>query len=346
VVREQRLAWWSTAAAMTVTHFIVTGSISLCFSCITFVMIFLRWVITRRHVPWIVIYITLSDILTTIGYLMSTPRDHTALCSLQGYLTTTFPISSVCWTTVAAWKLYQSCHSPHTRIEISSQKQLSLWAICLLYGVLPLTTSRFGCASNETDCWCYVTDISSSSPSPWTSIWYYSFYVLLWAALCAYLLLCLYVFSFIHFTNQRIHSQLLSKQIYKLGGYPLVILLSWLPISIIEILSWSDSSTQFTSVGYVCVGLQGTFASIVYLMTNSSHWKCCRSKQVHLIPSADATPPPRFGPPKIYEMPPSTSPSPAQPTKLSHPSRLETPQPAALMLLTPPQELKLEEFSV
>jgi hypothetical protein len=330
---------------MTVTYFPITGSISIVFAFITLIMIFLRWVITRRHLPWIVIYIGFSDLFTSIGYLLDTPQDHTALCSLQGYLTTTFPIASVCWTTVAAWKLYQSCHSPHIRIQISSQTQLLLWALCLLYGFLPLTTSRYGCEASQSSCWCYVTNISSTpsfSASSWTSVWYYSFYVILWCSFCVYLCLCLYVISFIHFTDQIIHSQLLSKQIYKLGGYPLVIIVAWLPLSIFEILSWNDPS-QVTGVGYVCVGLQGTLASIVYLLTNSSHWKCCRSKPIPL-PLSDATPPARFVSPKIYEVAQLPQPeSLSQPTKHFGPSRFDTPQ-IAPSSPPRPQELELEDF--
>jgi hypothetical protein len=283
----------------------ITASISLGFCFLTFLMIALRFFATKRRISWIVVYVTLSDVFTSIGYLLGTPEDHSLQCSLQGYLTTTFPLCSFCWTAMAGWKLFQTCHQSNLTIEISLKTQFLLWFSCLAYGFLPLTTSRYGCATGTKRCWCYVTHLHhESDPTVWTSLWYYSFYLLLWISFFVYILLSVYVCSYLSSTDHKVKtsSSSLSHQIYKLGGYPLVIIICWLPISILEMLLWGkDVGRRVEEFCYVCLGLQGCFTSIVYYLTNASHWRCYHHKNAK-ISQSDLIPPPHLDPPKVDKL--------------------------------------------
>merc|ERR550514_2103793 len=53
-----------------------------------------------------VLNVAVSDSMACISYMMGSPRDGSALCSLQAAMQQLFETASVCWTTVIAGTLY------------------------------------------------------------------------------------------------------------------------------------------------------------------------------------------------------------------------------------------------
>lgn len=284
-------------------YFFISSSISLIFCFITFLLLYLKYCLTGRQISITIFFITLSDTITTIGYLLGTPNDNTLLCIIQGYLTTTFPICSICWTTFTSYIIYKYWKDKIKKeIIISNKLKIGIWFISLSYGLLPFTTSRYGCNDDDENCWCYVTYHESNPNMMWTNIWYYSFYVILWISFFIYITLSGYViYQVLHSKHEAETKKKLIRQLYKLGGYPLITIICWLPLSFIEITTpksheWKHSQTLM-KISYLCVAIQGTLTGLLYMITSNSYWKCCkRHTQVY----TEALNIPRPEPPKIY----------------------------------------------
>lgn len=285
-------------------YFFISSSISLIFCFITFLLIYLKFCLTGRKISITIFFITISDTITTIGYLLGTPNDNTLLCTIQGYLTTTFPICSICWTTITSYIIFKYWKDKNkNEMYISHKFQFIVWLSCLSYGFLPFTTSKYGCDDDDDNCWCYVTHRESNPHSIWTSIWYYSFYIILWISFFIYILLSGYViYQVNHSKHEPSIKKKLIRQLYKLGGYPLVTVICWLPLSFIEITtpennSWKDYKTVM-KFSYLCVAIQGTLTGLLYMSTSNSYWKCCKKNTQ--IYTNDPQAQPRPEPPNIY----------------------------------------------
>lgn len=259
---------------------IITGSISSIMCCIGIFILLYSSLLRKQSYNQIILYITISDLITSIGVSFGLCKDRSILCWIQTILTGIGPLCSISWATILLIIVYQNLHKSFYRNNhISIQTHLVCWLFPIILTLLPLTTNRFGCVDEEY-CWCFLAD-RKNSPS-WTQLfWIYAcFYFWVWAALIGYLVCFLYLLcqSRSDFNNQ-LHYFILRKLI----GYPIIIFLCWSVTSVRDISFYIDPNNQiinsqpFSLLFNTLPGVQGTLTVSLFLI---SYFRSTFSKQL------------------------------------------------------------------
>lgn len=244
----------------------ITGIISTIFCTLAILLILLTGNIPKKFSSnHIILYISIADLLASIGMMFGYCQDRSTLCWIQTFLTNMGPICSVFWTSVILFIVWGHMTSRPTTISLPVH--LLCWIFPTLISLLPLTTNRYGCLPGESECWCFIAD-REDSPS-WTGLfWVYMLYVWIWIALIAYFLfLC--ILSYYKVEGSRI--QVNSVIVRKLVGYPIILLISWSLISIQDLLIYDSSKlieSQIYQILFVCLpGLQGFLTASLYFIS-------------------------------------------------------------------------------
>jgi uncharacterized membrane protein YgcG len=199
--------------------------------------------ISKKRYNQLIYYIAISDFFSAIGGLFGNSTNGTFPCYIQSFLTNYFPLTSIFWTVVISYLLFDILQKPHLQkkkiMKIDYWVHFLCWGFPLLLTLLPLTTTDYGTFDGE-DGWCFLRP-RSSSPK-----WTFRFW--LFAAFFAWVYIAITVFTiFIGYVayiaaspsgflqTDSIISSTIHKAINKLIWYPVIILISWFVMTIYEL---------------------------------------------------------------------------------------------------------------
>lgn len=246
------------------TTFGVLSSFACLFSC----LLISRDMKGRVHNQF-VLFVTLSDFVTSVGMSFGYCQHGSVLCWIQAILTGVGPLCSAYWTTLIAFvalKLVLSQESlekwrPHTFLYYIG------WVLPVILVGLPLTTNTFGCYEDD-ECWCYLAD-RSDSPTWSISFWNYAaFYIWIWGALLFYVAIFITTL-FVPLKGNEIDVRKLI--LSKLIGYPIIITMCWSVASLHDIMLFANPTNSLNAndvfeIIFVCLpSLQGLLTSGLYV---------------------------------------------------------------------------------
>lgn len=223
----------------------------------------------RCYAARLVVYMEILDFLNGVSYLL--PKEW---CVAQAVLSSYFSVASVLMTSVIAYSLYLATlrHSP----DVEKKEWLFVTISLLLPlpgALLPLTTNSYGKVHGW--CWIKVSNKDFWVPTTWRLA---TFYVPLWAII----LVNTYVYSRIlrvareQYTCTLSQSSTYETVVKKLMWYPLVLALSYLPLTVVRVMEIVDPDSDhfvFLIVAGVAMGLNGFGNALVYGLTPSVKYK-------------------------------------------------------------------------
>lgn len=71
----------------------------------------------------LVLWLAVCDLMFSIANVMGSPPDGSGLCFIQAYLVSFFALAAVLWTTVIAYTLHISLHSPDKGLGVHKKKR-------------------------------------------------------------------------------------------------------------------------------------------------------------------------------------------------------------------------------
>ena len=184
----------------------------------------------------ILFFIFLSNFLSSLGSMVGQPYSGSAACWFEGIITNIFTLSSILWTAVVVLLLYSTIAFRHP-IAINIYFHLFCWGFPILATFLPLINSSYG-ATDRLE-WCFV--VSLPETQYWApELWYWlSFYIWVWIAFFAIFILVVMILfklkSIKNETRKRFETFLI-----QLVGYPIIILICWLPSSISDLQQYTN----------------------------------------------------------------------------------------------------------
>ena len=238
--------------------FIIAAVISLICSlsvALTYMMFF-----HRRFFMQIILMISISDILASIGSSLGLPPDNSPLCPIQAFMVVVFYKSSWCWCSILTYQLY--CVVVYTKVYLTWPVMHFIgWFIPLLTTLLPLTTNKFGRDDIEDEDimgWCYY----KGNAEYWDII---TFDLLLLSTL-----ICMAFFTIRVYNKMSDFSDNIYGLISALAYYPLSIAISWSPTLILAFLINSSIIPLNNTVRllyFICTLLStqnGTLLAIIF----------------------------------------------------------------------------------
>lgn len=222
-------------------------------------------------------YYFLSNCLASIGSIVGLPHDTDFWCWFEGLVTNIFVLSAILWTIVLTYLLFTIIYGMKYRINFLTH--LICWGIPLLVTFLPLMNSTYAPPGGQGLCWVATTD---DSPEWASSTWFWvSFYIWIWIALIVIIILTLLmVIKLIRSVKSASTMKNFKKAIKTLFGYPLIILVCYLPSTILDYILYlapdinpDDVIPQdYRAMFVVNISLMGFFSFIVLLLTESIFW--------------------------------------------------------------------------
>lgn len=203
---------------------------------------------------------------------MGYARTGTPECWIQGILTNYNFLSSVLWTVVIAYELFLVVN------EMSSTKsllpfKLFIYIFPLFVTLLPLTTNTYGLPDDDRG-WCFIANRKSGSPKWGITTWeILSFYLWLWISILG--IAALFLMIFIRLRKLRTVSPAISKYLYRMVLYPIILIVCW-TIPTIEDICAASYEDCHTLVGYEAMDviskifppLQGFLLTVVFFSRN------------------------------------------------------------------------------
>ena len=224
----------------------------------------------------LVFYISVNDLVATIGATLPLTPDGSASCWFQG-LTTNFNfLSSAMWTVVIAYQLFLVTHYGKLLDEQHMFRfHILCWGVPLLATLLPLTTSTYGDADDSISEWCVIRSSSPSSSvagKAWTIA---GFYLWLWISVLAMLYFLVQVGRRFQQMGDSL-APVVRSSLNKLSLYPAIIVSCWLLPSIADMTQNFAPSVDFHTpamrslafLSYVTPLLQGVLLSLVFTLRN------------------------------------------------------------------------------
>jgi hypothetical protein len=216
-----------------------------CLACLLVMWLYLFYEsISKKSYNQLIYYIAISDFFSAVGGLFGISKNGTWNCFIQSFLTNYFPLTSIFWTVVISYLLYDILQKPHLSrkqhgIAVESWVHLLCWGLPLLLTLLPLTTTDYGTFDGE-DGWCFLRP-RDGSPK-WTfRFWLFAaFFAWVYIAIAIFSIFMLYVGYVVaspsgYLQTDSIIARTIRKAINKLIWYPLIILFSWFVMTIYEL---------------------------------------------------------------------------------------------------------------
>ena len=255
---------------------IVISAIS-CFSslCVITTYLFFPNLQKKLHTT-LIFYVSLCDFFANLGSSIGQPKNGTIGCWIQALLTTYFYTAGLFWVTAVCYVLYSLVFHGEVNLSMKWIHILS-WGISLFVTFIPLIHITYGRIANEPG-WCYLYSFQDDSKWElpfWAFITFY-----LWLAIAEILM---FVWGgMIYYRIQVKKSKLANvviKALNRLLLYPMLILLSWLAISINQLAFQYINPVTITPlwvtyVSYIPAVLQGFFSSIIFFANDSEVRNC------------------------------------------------------------------------
>ena len=224
----------------------------------------------------LVFYISVNDLVATIGATLPLTPGGSSQCWFQGLATNYNFLSSAMWTVVIAYQLWLVTH--HGKLlddQHMFRFHILCWGVPLLATLLPLTTSTYGDADDSISEWCVIRSSSPSSSvasKAWTIA---GFYLWLWIAVLAMLYFLVQVGRRFQQMGDSL-APVVRSSLNKLSLYPAIIVSCWLLPSIADMTQAFGPSADFHTptmrrlafLSYVTPLLQGVLLSLVFTLRN------------------------------------------------------------------------------
>lgn len=226
-----------------------------------------------KHVE-LALYITVNDLVASIGQLMGDVPNGSAACWFQGMSCVYNFLSANLWTLVTAVQLYFIVERGRG-IKDLCLCHVICWIFPLVVTLLPLSTNSYGKVS-KSDAWCFITGSDSNSSS--TLLWQlFGFYFWIWVGIilnfCIYISICLRLYRSIALSRKVL------KSIRRLALYPIVFVLCWTASTAFDlheaINGPSKEMSAFFYVAAVAPPLEGFLTAVIFLQNDvvKSYWR-------------------------------------------------------------------------
>lgn len=228
----------------------------------------------------LVFYVSINDLIATIGAGMGKTVNGSPACWFQGIATNWNYLSAVMWTTTIAFQLWLVVSS--TKIIVNmSPFHIFCWGFPLLVALLPLSTNSYGNPDDEAD-WCFISSTLPGYPQ-WTQLFWelLSFYIWMW--LCIIAMTVLLILVLFKRRSMRSVPAAVESSIWKLFWYPLIVCMCWIIPSYTDIYANVQpdapvtlSSERLQIASSVIPILQGLLTATVFAANNAivrSRWR-------------------------------------------------------------------------
>lgn len=235
----------------------------------------------------VVLFIAVSDLLTSFGGILGITKSGSLQCTFQAILTNLFPLSSMFWTTVIVYFLFDivARTNPVFRDDLIYNWWLHLicWGLPSLLTFLPLVTEDYGTFDGDPG-WCFLK--SRPGSVGWTyEFWVIvSFYGWIYIAVVAYVVILCSVIYRLSSSSLRSSTDessathvLVPTLLLKLIWYPIIILVSWSVITIYVIWDAYNSKSArryisdlplFIPLTFSAPLLHGFLASLAFFLSS------------------------------------------------------------------------------
>ncbi|KRX01860.1 hypothetical protein PPERSA_00482 [Pseudocohnilembus persalinus] len=184
------------------------------------------------------------------------------VCKVQAFLINYGELSSILWTTVIAWVLYQKIVIQ--RIQNYNQYEMKMffyaYLIPMFFSFIPIMTEDYGNAG----AWCWIRIRENQK---WRSqiLRLFEFYLPLWIA---FIYNGISMYKVYKFVKQRTQDRKEHNLVNKLKFYPLILIFCWSMGTIDRIFNFAGQSYFTFHIFHILLaGLQGFINAMVYGLT-------------------------------------------------------------------------------
>jgi hypothetical protein len=218
----------------------------------------------------IVFYIGVNDLIASIGTAMGS-KTNSAECWYQGIATNYNYLVAIFWTNVIAYQMYSIVVKNEESAKSLAPYHLICWIFPLIVTLLPLTTNTYGEADDQSG-WCFIAN-RPDSPRYGELMWIIlSFYIWVWASIA--FILCIFVRTGVHLYHLTPVPPAVYNVYWKLGLYPLALIICWIPCSVDDMLAEMYDSYSFPGsstlnlMANMLPPLQGFLLSVIFFGSN------------------------------------------------------------------------------
>lgn len=218
-------------------------SAALSVSVVITLLMFRRKTLLRKPYLQIILYIFISNSLTSIGSSVGFPRDGSALCWFQGITTNVFTLSSCLWTLLIPFVLMRILNAKMrtTAVTVSLYFHVLCWGIPIFVTLLPLLNMTYGSPPG----WCWIVD-TNDTPAWAPRLWYWvSYYIWIWISITG----SIFANGVVFFKLQQVEAVTRSTFqpiFYDLAIYNLIIALCWMVPAACDFISYNDLNVDLS----------------------------------------------------------------------------------------------------
>lgn len=205
--------------------------------------------------------------------IVGEPTSGTSECYYEGIASNITILSSVMWTSTITYLLWTNMRfkTQHTK-KMGRHFYITCFGLPILVTFLPFINSTYGYQRGMWRCNAIPTSFApASSQMFW--LWF-SFYAWIWAPMFVCLLMTIAIFRTLVKARGTKNYELFLTTVVNYSGYPMIILLCWLPATITDTMTlvhpeveFSDGVKDFTAAMSCSVGL---LTAIYFWMTGGT----------------------------------------------------------------------------
>ncbi|KAL4453412.1 hypothetical protein ABPG74_017619 [Tetrahymena malaccensis] len=241
-----------------------------------------------RVFPFIyVFWLSVSDLISSIGYLLVTDsigdtpeqlQEANFTCKTQALMINFGQLASICWTAVIAWTLYNSTVKVVTNLQQKTETKMVAIAFGfpLIMSLIPLILNEYGPQGG----WCWIKSDSDNKVLSFILVGI-EFYIPLWIA---FVFNGITIYRVIRYVKSITQDKNQLKLINRLTLYPLILLVCWSAGTVERVFDFIGISSEILSYLHIFFGgLQGFFNACVYGL-NSNVRKVIRENLCSSLP--------------------------------------------------------------
>lgn len=232
----------------------------------------------------VIFWVTLSNMLSSLGSSMGEAPNGTAACYFQGLATNVFSLSSFYWVTYITYMLYVIVVLGRAP-TVTWSAHIICWGVPLLATFLPFIDVTYG-NDDTSPGWCFIQGLDGSGGGAsddanqafLKTMWYWlSYYVHVWLCIFAILVLAIRTYHAIRHEHKSSSQPILMSIFRQLLYYPPIIVFCWLYTTFYDcyILGLSDYEQPLglKALAESIPCLQGTLmAGVFWVSLGRSTW--------------------------------------------------------------------------
>jgi hypothetical protein len=216
----------------------------------------------------VIMYITISNLLTSLGSVFGYAADGSAACYWEGYITNAMPIASIFWTIYVTVMVYYIV-TVGKLIEIYWITHAVCWGLPILLASLPFINATY--AAPDGTGWCFVVPYSSDPAM--VQFWYwFSFYGWIWLGILINVILYVHVAFSITKIRSASTRSLTTRVFKKLIMYPFIVIFCWFVVCITDTVEAFSITFRYMNpvsmLGNALATVQGILTSVYFFYVN------------------------------------------------------------------------------